>query len=1023
MALLTHKIQYYILFLLLIVFTLNASIPTAVAQDPEDTLNATVEAVFNTLSPAERVGQLFMVSFTGNDVAPESDIADLVQNYRVGGVVVSTQNENFVNNPLVASQVLSLTNGLQLLAQTAPLTVATESTEPITSTETITTPVMAEPTVYNPLPLFIAVNHEGDGFPYTQIRQGLPAIPNQMAIGATWDMQNAELIGESVGHDLSLLGINMLFGPSLDVLDNPRPERGDLLGTRSFGGDPYWVGEMGHAYIQGVHNGSENKVLTIAKHFPGFGSSDRAINQGVPTILKSLDDLQQVELRPFFRATDLTNQDPQSITDGLMTAHARYQGLQGNVPISLDARNLPALLALKEFTPWRDSGGLVVSAPLGAPAALEGISAGKDSFPARRLAQDAFFAGNDILQLTNFAFQGESSERQLANIKDAISFFQEKYSTDPNFQALVDQRVRRILKAKLKIYGQDITNIQSQQSAENINQLGTVPVDLNQIAQAGVTLITPATEEGRNPLANPPQPGEKVLIFVDDRQGKDCTDCPEFPLIETSSLEQIILQLFGPSATGQILPDQITSLGFSDLKLVLEEEETTEVEEPQESEEPPVEENEQTELEQQDNQATQNENEAEDEANDALAEQKEEIEALIESADWIIFSMLNVHPDEVPESDAVKELLRKRYDTLRNKNLVLFAFNTPYFLGETEISQLTAYYGFYSKTSSYIEAAARLLFQQFEPSGAAPVAIPAIGPLNLSPYPNQTIELIPIQKIDKAGNITSIEQTQPAITTLDLEVGEGILFRTGVIIDKNSNPVPDGTPVDFFRFYPLEGLSLEPLRAATNRGVAEITIIKERDTPLQVRASSNLAVESVTFNIGPGIVDTPTPTPTATSTPTHTPTPTGTPTDQATPTPTATFTPEPTPTSAPVVEIKPLPPPDPVDLFDLIYSLVGVAAIAGIAFTLGGDRFPLEERVRSALVPIATGLVGYIFYTMVVRAFPDSEYVLQLTRQGTAGNWAAPLVTLLFAVVGLLIWHLKPGRVFWKKVGSTSAQR
>jgi hypothetical protein len=296
------------------------------------------------------------------------------------------------------------------------------------------------------------------------------------------------------------------------------------------------------------------------------------------------------------------------------------------------------------------------------------------------------------------------------------------------------------------------------------------------------------------------------------------------------------------------------------------------------------------------------------------------------------------------------------------------------------------------------------------------VAIPAIGPLNLSPDPDQIIELNPTARIDTDGNVYPIESV-PENGSIDLEVGEGIIFTTGVIIDKNGNPVPDGTVVDFFRYYPLEGLSLEPVQSRTNDGIAEITIIKERDTPLQIRASSNLAVQSVTTNIGPGIVDTPTPTPTFTPMPTPTWTPTSEPTATATPEPTFTSTPEPTPTPVPAAIIDPPLPRHPVDYIDLVYSVLGASLIALIAFTLGGDRFPLEERVRSALVPLATGLVGYIFFTIFAITFPGSPYIQLLIRQGAVGHWVAPLISLLFAVAGLFVWILKPGRVFWKDAG------
>lgn len=949
----------------IMVLGLSASQPAHVeaqedATEPDPIM---IETIFAAMTPAERVGQLFMVSFQGNNVAPGSEIAELIQRYRVGGVYISAENENFINNENTPAQVLALTNAFQALAQTTPPPLP--AVENGTATPAITTTLITTPETYTPMPLLIAVNHEGDGFPYTQIRNGLTDVPNQMALGATWNPENARLVGQIVGRELALLGVNMLLGPSLDVLDNPRPEQGGLLGTRTFGGHPFWVGEMGQAYIRGIHQGSNGQLLTIAKHFPGFGSSDRAINEGLPTITKSLDELQRKELLPFFRVTNLDLNDPDSISDGLMTAHARYQGLQGSLPISLDARNLATILALKEIAPWREAGGLIVSPPLGAPAALEGIvGVTPESFPARLLVQSAFLAGSDVLFLDKFAFRGEDPAAELANIQNAITFFQEKYATEPNFQVAIDKAVRRIIQAKLKIYGNNVLQTSIQIPPENLNLLGNISQELDRIAREGVTLITPATLRGTNPLPGIPQPGDQILIFSDDRLGQDCPTCPIFSFIPPTRLQEILLQLFGPDATGQIRPEQVNSLGFSFIKNALSGEATPE--------------NEQT-------------------------------EELLQEADWIIFAMLDVNAETNAQSDAVKALLRNRVDQLRNKNLVLFAFNAPYFLDETEISQLTAYYGFYSKGPAYLEAAARLLFQQFEPMGAAPVNIPAIGPLDLSPDPTQTIQLQPLQKIDKDGDLTSLtEQSQP-ISVIDLQVGEGIRFRTSMIVDKNGHPVPDGTLVNFLRYYPLEGLSLEPLTAATVRGVAEIPIFKERDTPLQVKASSELAVQSVVFNIGPGIVETPTPT--ATFTPFPTDTPTITPTPSATFVPSATPEPSPTPTPVPLV-VAPPPPARPVNVVDLVYSLLGMLVIGGIAFTLGSDRLQLEERVRSALVAIASGLVGYVGYTILAMAAPRTGFWGTIIDIGAADHWVTPLVSLLFAIVGTVIWYLKPGRVF-----------
>jgi len=950
-----YKVKIYFYFSLMgllgMLWLCQASNPIQAQEIPDN--DALTQAVFNQLSPNERVGQLFMVSFQGNEPLNNPQIAQLIQQYRIGGVYISAQHENFSNERNAPLQLLALTNALQELAQTSPAKVDYTATFSSTAKLTVTH-FISDSKVYHPTPLFIAADHEGDAYPYTQIRNGLIPIPSQMSIGATWNSEIAHKVGAVVGQELSLLGVNMLLGPSLDVLDNPRPELNGSLGTRTFGGHPYWVAKLGQAYIRGIHEGSNQHLLTIAKHFPGFGSSDREINQNLPIILKSLEDLRRTELLPFFRVTNMAEQEATNITDGLMTAHIRYQGLQGNVPISLDARNLPALLSLKEIAPWREAGGLIVSAPLGSPAVLDSIASNRTSFPARQLVQDALFAGNDVLFLGDFTFKNNPDE-ELNNITDAIKFLQERYQQDNNFQIIIDKAVLRILKAKIKVYGADLFNIEVKQPAENLIKLSNITLDIDQIAQAGATLITPRVETGNTPLTSPPQPNERILIVTDDSVGQDCATCVTFPLIERTALQDIILELFGPNATGQITPSQISSYSFSDLKNILTE---------------------------------------------GTPEANSQLEQVIQQSDWIIFAMLDLNPEKNPASDAVRVLLRNRYDALRNKKLVLFAFNAPYFLGETEISQLTAYYAFYSKGTSYLRAAARLLFQQLAPQGTSPVAIPALGPLDLSPDPQQFIQLKAIQKIDSQGKTVEL----PPDGNRDLKVGESLIFETNVLVDKKDNPVPDGTRVDFFRFYPLEGLSSEPLTAYTIDGVAQMKITKERDTPLRVSASSNLATQSIPFDIGPGFLDTPTPTATTTPMPSPTSSATATTTPTASPSPTVTASPSPTPIATPL----PPTPAKPVSGLGLFFTLVGALLVGGIGFTLGGERFSLEERIRPALVAVAFALVSYCLYAMA----GFMGYGGEVVRQGSENVLFAPLISLVSAIICMIIWFLKPGRIF-----------
>ena len=251
---------------LLILVSLLIPLAPARATEVQPDLDARVENLLASMTVEERVGQLFLVTFVGNEIGPGSDIAQLVRQDRVGGVVLLASNANLYNAPDTPKQVAGLANGLQSLAMADGARV----------------------------PLFVAVDHEGDGYPYTRIRGGTTPLPNAMAIGATWDARNAREVGRITGLELAAMGINLLLGPSVDVLSTPRPGGQGDIGTRAFGGDPWWVGEMGRAYVAGVHEGGGGRVATVAKHFPGHGGSDRLPDEEVATVDKSIDELKGI---------------------------------------------------------------------------------------------------------------------------------------------------------------------------------------------------------------------------------------------------------------------------------------------------------------------------------------------------------------------------------------------------------------------------------------------------------------------------------------------------------------------------------------------------------------------------------------------------------------------------------------------------------------------------------------------------------------------------------------------------------
>ena len=105
-----------ILVWLVILTLLAGGIPVS-AQQPGDP----AVAILARMSPLARVGQLFIVTFPGTDTAETSAIYDLIVNKRIGGVLLTPENGNILNEGDTPTQVATLTSQLQQLAWNAAL--------------------------------------------------------------------------------------------------------------------------------------------------------------------------------------------------------------------------------------------------------------------------------------------------------------------------------------------------------------------------------------------------------------------------------------------------------------------------------------------------------------------------------------------------------------------------------------------------------------------------------------------------------------------------------------------------------------------------------------------------------------------------------------------------------------------------------------------------------------------------------------------------------------------------------------
>ncbi|MEM7332682.1 MAG: glycoside hydrolase family 3 N-terminal domain-containing protein [Chloroflexota bacterium] len=970
---------------------------TAVLQEDDARLDngrlIEAEQILNQMTPEERIGQLFLVTFQGDQAARDSDIANLIINYHIGGVVLKHENQNVTGQgdlQNIPQQVTTLTNDLQRLALLGISSSIVEPTEEAIDTGLVP-PTRVAPASSSHIPLIIAVSQEGDGYPHSEIWNGLTSVPNNMAIGATWDISQAAIMGDIVGQELSSLGINMLFGPSLDVLENPASLSENVLGTRTFGGDPYWVGQMAQAYTTGVHIGSQSRIAVVPKHFPGYGSSDRALHVDVPTVRKSLEQLQIVELAPFIAVT-AENNNQFAIADALLTTHIRYQGFQGNIrattnPVSFDQQALSTLLAQEDIANWRTAGGVLVSDSLGVPAVEKFYDDTGQEFPHRLIAKDAFLAGNDLLYLDEFALGSGDFEAELANIQDTISWFQERYEMDASFQQLVDTAVLRILQLKLKLYDDNLSpnNVLIEQEA-NLQESPENQEALSDLAQNAITLIAPSPSELVARFDQPPSATDNIIIFSEVQSVQQCDICPQQDVFSVTAIEEQILSLYGPTSSGQISPEQISSFSFSALDEFLAE-----------GGEPilyPTEPITNTITISPDATPTAEGDLTPTPSATPLPPDAYLVQEALPNANWIIFGLTNNSHD----TSTLSNFLAQRPDLARNSNVVVFAYTVPYLLDSTEISQLAAYFGVYSKSEPFIDSSVRALFQELPLTGNSPVDIPNVRYfLNEQTQPNAS-QQIDLFVVNEDGEPLGLSD-EP----LDLTVGDTIRLQTGTILDNNNNAVPDNTIVTFNQRDLVEGTLSIIAEVPTENGVAQLDYLLEartEDGQFQITAVSGDALISVEINISVGAVEgaaqlsVSTPIPPPTEIPTNTPIPT------TTPTPTITVTPIPTTTPTPT----PLPPPpiEPGVQISLPEIQVFLGMMLGLAAVAGTNLFftPSKVNLTHLIGRLMWGLVGgLLFYILTLLAFEETAVFL------TLGNWSGLISTLVGGSVGLSLYQ------------------
>ncbi len=229
-----------------------------------------VESQLAGMSLDEKIGQLIVSS---DHVNGES----LVTSYKVGGFV-------FLGNSQNAADIVASVNRLQN---------------------------------FSPRPLWFSIDSEA----------GLGArvadatiFPMMMAFGAADAPELSELCGRITARESQALGIQVAYGPDVDV--NTEPVN-PIISTRSMAGEPEIVARLARRFIEGAR--AEGALCTL-KHYPGHGATQGDSHSSLPGVDLPLSEIEATHIAPY-RSLIGTNS-----IDLIMTAHVWYSQVHPGTP-------------------------------------------------------------------------------------------------------------------------------------------------------------------------------------------------------------------------------------------------------------------------------------------------------------------------------------------------------------------------------------------------------------------------------------------------------------------------------------------------------------------------------------------------------------------------------------------------------------------------------------------------------------------------------------------------------------------
>lgn len=343
----------------------------------------------------EKIGQMIMLGMDANYITERTKI--MITKYKIGGIILYRKNFR------------TYLEMLDLIAQ------------------------LKELNKENKIPLFIAIDQEGGRV--NRMPKEILNLPAAYKIAEKGGMAEVEKSAEIIGKMLKKSGYHMDFAPVLDI---KRFANNHAIGDRCYGENKEDVTKYGIAFMKKLQ---EQGMISVVKHFPGHGTTQKDSHYFLPMIKERIEDLEKGDMYPFEQAI-------KNGADAVLVGHLLVKSVTGIYPASLSRKFIGRYLRKK----YRYN-GLIITDDLK-------MRAIKYFYGVDLAVRKAFEAGNDIIV---FRF---NKKKEVEIIEKMVCLLQEGKLKEGR----VNRSVKRILEMKekyeisddVKIEGIDIEQINTQ---------------------------------------------------------------------------------------------------------------------------------------------------------------------------------------------------------------------------------------------------------------------------------------------------------------------------------------------------------------------------------------------------------------------------------------------------------------------------------------------------------------------------------------------------------------------------------